>query len=124
MKDVKIEKNRGISYGGVIYPLVFNLNVMEEIQDKYETIERWGDLTDGKSHELNARALKFGLTCMLNEGVDMWNEENRDKEDFKAREFFTEKQVGRIVSDLGTQEIARKINDTVIDASKSEEKNL
>ena len=121
--DVKIEKNKGINYKGVIYPLVFNLNVMEQIQEEYETIDHWGDLTDGKSHELNAKALKFGLTCMLNEGVDMYNDDHKDSENFKAREFFTEKQVGRIVSELGTQEIAKKINDTVIEASQSEEKN-
>lgn len=121
--DARIEKNKGINYKGDLYPLVFNLNVMEEIQEEYGTIDRWGDLTDGKSQELNAKALKFGLTCMLNEGVDMYNEDHRGREDFKERAFFTTKQVGRIVTELGTQEVAKKINETVIESSKSDEKN-
>ena len=116
---VKIKDNVGIEYNGRIYPLVFNLNVMEEIQEKYETIDHWGDLTDGSKHELDAKALKFGLTCMLNEGVDMWNEEHADDK----RDFFTEKQVGRIITELGLQEVAGKVNNTVIEASKSDEKN-
>ena len=55
---------------------------------------------------------------MLNEGIDMYNEEHDDK-----REFFTEKQVGRIITQLGLEETANKINTTVIEASKSDEKN-
>ena len=117
-KKIAIKENMGIEYNGRIYPLVFNLNVMEEIQEEYETIDHWGDLTDGKSQELNAKALKFGLTTMLNEGVEMWNEENDDK-----REPFTLKQVGRIITELGLVEAAKKINTTVIESSKSDEKN-
>ena len=117
-KKIRIKENMGIEYDGQIYPLVFNLNVMETIQEEYETIDHWGDLTDGKTKELNAKALKFGLTAMLNEGIDMYNEEHDDK-----REFFTEKQVGRIITQLGLEETANKINTTVIEASKSDEKN-
>ena len=117
-RKVQIKENQGIEYNGSIYPLVFNLNVMEQIQEEYETIDHWGDLTDGKSHELNAKALKFGLTAMLNEGVDMWNEENENK-----RDFFTTKQVGRIITELGLAETAKRLNTTVIESSKSDEKN-
>ena len=55
---------------------------------------------------------------VLNEGVDEWNDEHEEK-----REFFTEKQVGRIISELGAQNVAQTMNKTVIDSTKSDEKN-
>ena len=71
------------------YSLVFNLNVMEAIQEEYGTIEKWGELTDGKKGEVNAKALIFGLTEMINEGLDIENEELEEK-----RPLLTLKQVG------------------------------
>lgn len=53
------EKISHIIVNEVEYPLIFNLNVMNLIQEEYETIEKWGDLTDGKSQELNVKALIF-----------------------------------------------------------------
>ena len=38
MKKMKSE----INYKGKEYSLVFNLNVMEEIQDEYKSLEAWG----------------------------------------------------------------------------------
>ena len=43
MKEISKE----FEYKGKEYKLVFNLNVMEVIQDKYGTLENWGKLTDG-----------------------------------------------------------------------------
>ncbi len=111
----KIGKN-GIVYNGKTYPIVFNINVMEQIQDEYETVEAWGELTDVNSgKEVNVKALKFGITAMLNEGVDEWNDTHEDK-----REFFTPKVVGRIISELGTREMAKKMNKTVVDSTVDE----
>ena len=109
---------KGIEYKGKIYPLVFTLNVMEEIQEEYETIDKWGDLTDISKGEINAKALKFGITSMLNEGVDIWNEGHEDK-----REYFTLKQVGRLIMELGVEDMARKMNEAVIDGAIDETKN-
>ena len=36
---------------GIKYPLIFTLNVMEEIQDEYESLEKWMDLI--KANEPN-----------------------------------------------------------------------
>jgi hypothetical protein len=47
---------------------------MEEIQEEYGSIEAWADLTD--ADEPNIKALKFGLLHMINEGIDIFNEEN------------------------------------------------
>lgn len=115
MKDI----SKSIEYKGRLYKLVFNLNVMEEIQDKYGTIEKWGELTDGTaSGEPNIKAVKFGFTAMLNEGIDIENEEKG--EDNKP---LTLKQVGRMISELGLNVITNVLNSTVIDSTQSTEKN-
>ena len=63
MKEMRTE----IEYKGTTYNLVFDLNVMEEIQDEYGTLDEWGKLTDGSTGEPNAKAVIFGFTAMLNE---------------------------------------------------------
>lgn len=109
------EKINYIVVNEINYPLVFNLNVMEKIQEKYETIEKWGELTDGKSQELDIKALKFGITEMINEGIDIENESNETK-----REFLTEKKVGRIITEFGINKMAEKAQNTVIESTKTD----
>ena len=47
MQDVK----SNFEVDGVTYPLVFNLNVMELIQQEYGSLDAWGDLTDGEAYQ-------------------------------------------------------------------------
>lgn len=111
-------KNNEIEYKGQVYKLVFNLNVMEEIQEEYKTIEKWGDLTDGSKGEPNAKAIIFGLRAMINEGIDIDNEEGADIKPLSL------KQVGRLLTEVGLEETTKKLNNTVIESTKSdEEKN-
>lgn len=114
MKDNKFD----FEVDGVKYNLVFNLNVMESIQEEYKTIEKWGELTDGTSGEVNAKALIFGLTEMINEGIDIENETSEIK-----REFLTKKQVGRLVTKMGLERMAETLNNAVVESTKSDEKN-
>ena len=114
MKDI----NGKIQYKGKEYSIVFNLNVMEAIQEEYGTIEKWGALTDGSSGEPNAKAVIFGFTQMINEGIDIANEEREEKE-----KPLTLKQVGRLITEFGLDNAANKLNQTVIDSTKSVEKN-
>lgn len=111
------KKKNTITYKGEEYALVFNLNVMEDIQEKYGSVEAWGDLVEAED-EPKAKDIKYGFTAMLNEGIDIYNEENGTE-----RPFFTEKQVGRIISEIGLSEAAKRLNDTVVDSTKSDEKN-
>jgi hypothetical protein len=120
-KQNKVEKSY-IEYKGEKYELVFNLNVMEEIQENYGSVEAWGELVEAEE-EPKAKDIKYGFTAMINEGIDIYNEEHADDEDFKARAFLTEKQVGRIISEIGLVEAARRLNKQVIDSTKSDEKN-
>lgn len=109
------EKINHITVNEVEYPLVFNLNVMEKIQEKYRSVEKWGELTDGKSQELDVKALKYGITEMINEGIDIENETQETE-----REFLTEKKVGRIITELGIEKMAKDVQNTVIDSTKSD----
>lgn len=114
MKEMRNE----IEYKGQKYNLVFNLNVMEVIQDEYGTLDKWGSLTDATKGEPNAKAVVFGFTAMINEGIDIDNEENGT--DIKP---LTHKQVGRILTEIGLRQATMQMNKTVIESTKSEEKN-
>lgn len=114
MKDF----NGKIQYKDREYSLVFNLNVMEKIQEEYGSVEEWGKLTDGASGEPNAKAVIFGFTEMLNEGIDIENEDNGT--DLKP---FTKRQVGRIITEIGFGDATSVLNETVVKSTESQEKN-
>lgn len=111
-----------MSWKGVDYTLVFNLNVMEEIQEEYGSVGKWGALTDN-AQEPNAKAVIFGLTAMINEGIDIDNEENQGKKSYKPKEFLTKKQVGRMLTEVGLEDATASLNDAVIKSVASDEKN-
>lgn len=111
-----IDTIKYIECKNIKYPLVFNLNVLEKIQDKYGSYEKWGEMTDGKEREINIGALKFGILEMINEGIDIENENNEVK-----REFVTSKQVGRLITESGMKNLIDKVQETVIESTKNEE---
>ena len=114
MKEISTE----IEYKGKKYKLLFNLNVMEEIQEKYGSVKEWGELAEPTEGESNVKALKFGFMTMLNEGIDIANEENGTN-----IEPLTLKQVGRMISNLGMAEAQKALSNTVVESAKNNEKN-
>ena len=106
-----------LEYKGKEYSLVFNLNVMEQIQEAYGSIEAWSKLTDAED-EPNIKAVIDGLTMMINEGIEIYNEDHEE-----ALKSLTNKQVGRMISDIGLAGVTGLINQTVIDSTKTDEKN-
>ena len=113
MKDI----NGKIQYKGKTYTLAFNLNVMEKIQEEYGSLEKWGQLTD-VAGEPNAKAIIFGFTAMLNEGIEIENEDNGT--DIKP---LTLRQVGRMITEVGLDNASTALNDTVVRSTESTEKN-
>ena len=113
-------ENGNINYKGNDYAIVFNLNVMEAIQEEYGSLDEWGALTDGtnKNGEPDAKAVIFGFREMINEGIDIANDENGT--DDKP---LTLKQVGRIISEVGLEQATATMNETVIESTKGDEKN-
>ena len=114
MKDVSGE----FLFNGQTYKIIFNLNVMEEIQEKYGSVAKWGELTDGSKGEVNAKAIIFGYTAMLNEAIDIENEEKGTN-----KKHFTLKQVGRLITNMGLGQMTEELNNTVVKSTKSNEKN-
>ena len=136
-----------VNYKGKNYKLVFNLNVMEEIQNKYGTLDKWGELTDGTEYakrayetetgsregwddlktkdkakyngEPDAEAVIYGFAQMINEGIDIDNEENGTDNPPMTLE-----QVGGMITEIGLGEACETLNDTVIERTKGDEKNV
>ncbi len=97
------------------YPLVFSLNVMEAIQDKYGSIEKWSSLIQ-KNGEPDIKALKFFMTEAINEGIEIENEKNNEK-----RKSVTSKQVGRILTEVGLSDTANKIMTTISESIQTDD---
>lgn len=97
------------------YPIAFNINVMEEIQEAYGSIGAWGAIvenTDGG--EPKVKDLKIGLTFMINEGIDIENEEKSEK-----RPMLTSKQVGRLIGEVGFNKITEVIQKLTISSTNT-----
>ena len=111
MKDY----NGEFEYKGKTYKLVFNLNVMEQIQDEYGSIDKWGKLTEGdETGEPNVKAVKFGFTAMINEAIDIENEETEANIKPVTKQF-----VGRMLSEIGIEAMATKMQETVINSTQN-----
>jgi hypothetical protein len=121
-RKAKDNKKMTIPYKGKEYEIVFNLNVMETIQEKYGSVEKWGDLVEDEN-EPKAKDIRYGFWAMINEGIEIYNEDHADDTDFIERPLLTEKQVGRIISDVGLAVVAETLRKTVVDSTKSDEKN-
>ena len=108
-----------IEYRSKTYKLAFDLNVMESIQDEYGSIEAWGKLTEPEDGgEPNVKALVFGVTEMINEGIDIDNDENGTDE-----KPLTHRKVARILTEVGLESVAAKMQKSVIDSTEDDSKN-
>lgn len=103
-------------YKGVEYDLVFNLNVMEMLQDEYGSVEAWSAKAM-ESDEPNIKVLKFGFKAMINEGIEIYNEDHISEQ----KELVDDKTVGRIISSVGFSNVTDIIANTVINSTHSED---
>ena len=107
-----------IEYRGKTYKLAFDLNVMEAIQDEFGSIEAWGKLVEPEEGEPNIKALVFGATQMINEGIEIDNDE--DGTDEKP---LTHRKVARILTEVGLESVTGKVQQTVVDSTADDSKN-
>lgn len=99
-----------IENNGRKYPIVFNINVMEEIQEAYGSVGAWGEIVENaKTGEPRVKDLKIGLMMMINEGIDIENERTGENVPM-----VTAKQVGRLIGDVGFQAITDVIKNITI----------
>lgn len=104
------------------YPLAFNVNVMEEIQNEYGSISRWGNIVENKDSaesEPKIKDLKVGMLFMVNEGIEIENEKSETK-----RKLLNSKQLGRLLSKIGLKEVIEKIKEVSINSTTVEDDNL
>jgi hypothetical protein len=97
------------------YPLAFNMNVMEEIQEAYGSLDEWGRITQGAG-EAKVKDLKVGIMAMINEAIDMQNEDNNTNEPL-----LNAKQVGRIMTEVGIDKIVAAIQEITVASTKGED---
>ena len=104
------------NYGN--YPIVFNLNVLEEIQENYGSISEWGKVVETTDSDGVPKIsdLKVGLLSMINEGIDIKNETSDTKQ-----EFVNLKQVGRIITDAGLENVLKAVKDVSLSSTQDEE---
>lgn len=101
------------------YPLAFNVNVMEEIQNEYGSISRWGSIVENKDSaesEPKIKDLKVGMLFMVNEGIEIENEKSETK-----RELLNSKQLGRLLSKIGLKDVIEKIKEVSINSTTVED---
>lgn len=102
------------------YPIIFTLNVMETIQEIYGSLDSWKEkiFVKEKGEEPKISDLLFGLTEMVNEGIEIYNEENLES---PKLEKVSKKQVGRIISRIGIEGAINKIGESIVDANSSDD---
>lgn len=113
MKDYKLP----FEIDGKEYVLMFDLNVMQAIQEEYGSIKAWGAKVEANDDGMDARAVIFGFREMLNEGIDVANE---GKSADEREPELTLRQVGRLVTELGIHDAAGKINALVVQSTKDD----
>ena len=97
------------------YPLAFTLNVMEIIQEKYGSIEKWSELIQ-KQGEPDIKALKFFITEAINEGIEIENEKKDEK-----RKAITNKKAGRILTEIGLNQATKAVAETITESIQTSE---
>lgn len=98
---------------GTEYIITFDMNVMAHIQEVYGTISKWSERVDQKE---DFTALRDVLTCMINEGIDIYNEDNEDK-----KPNVTEKQVGRWINSQNMGSIFNNLMVEMKDSTETED---
>ena len=99
------------------FPLAFTLNVMESIQNEYETLSNWSELIRNQK-EPNIKALKFFITEAINEGIDIENEKSSEK-----RVPITSSKAGRIITEIGLKKVANTITKMITESMPHNEKS-
>ena len=102
-----------IEYKGKKYPLVCNINVMEEIQKRYKSFTQRSNLCGGTTgkKEVDIADFKTGIFLMINEGLLIESEDNGTE--FKE---MTPRQVDRLISEVGLVEVTNKLIKIILES--------
>jgi hypothetical protein len=103
-----LDKVEYVGINNESYPIFCSLNVLEELQDKFESIDSFdkqltGRKEDGSIGEISIFTLKYAFMLMLNEGAEI---EEKDI-------CFSEKEVGRLLYNYGIQNAFLKVRELI-----------
>ena len=98
------------------YPVIFSFNVLEEIQNRYDSFDNWSHVIEGEElvddkwekKEPKIKDIKYFIKVAINEGIDLENEKENTK-----KPFLTDKQVGRLISEVGVGKISKIIREVI-----------
>lgn len=91
--------------------LAFNLNVVKEIQEVWGSLDKWTKLLQPPKGEPDLDAFIRGFAFMLNEGIDIENEDRKPEEQKRP---LTDKQVGRLISKWGKDEVSTAMRSAIV----------
>lgn len=102
------------------YSLVFDINTMEDIQEKFGSLALWQKaMAESTADKPALDELRFFFYAAINEGIDIKNEGNGTDEPH-----ITERQAGRLMTDYGLAQSAQAYKQSIIEAGKgNSEKN-
>ena len=114
------EKKFTVGEGDNQATLVFNLNVMAQLQAEFGSVDAWSKLLEDEPDEETGKrkrngepdmdAFLKGFTFMLNEGRDI---ENEDKPAEQQKAPYTQGQVGRLIGKWGQNAVAEAMKNAV-----------
>lgn len=109
MKDI----SDTLEYKGKQYKIVFDFNVMQDLQEEYGTFTNWVEQAYGKkTGEPSMKALSFAIMSMVNNGID---EENEDKKPEEQKAYITARTANRMLTEFakgnGLNNVINQIDD-------------
>lgn len=119
-----LNKKTVLKIDGKEYDLIFNFNMLEEVQEKYGTYSGFlKSLYKDKEVLPDIKELKWTLLHMINEGIKFANFENNEKTDLVDEDFIdyimAKKKPARIV--VLINEAFTKFNTEISEDGTSEE---
>lgn len=119
-----LDKLKYLETNGKKYPMAFTLNVMENVQETYGSIDEWMKTLvpsdekgedDKESKEPSIKDIKWAFKEFINEGIEIENDETGGN-----RPLLSLKQVGRIISDIGLKGATKTLQGVTISSVVNE----
>lgn len=111
-----IDKLKYFTVNEVTYPQAFTLNVIELIQEKYNTLDNFFKVMQPKNGEPKIKDIIWILQEVINEGIDIENENKNEN-----RAFLNHKQVARLITN--TDQAKMMITNIISDSTKTGEED-
>lgn len=119
----KNNKISTIEYNGEKYKVVLNFNVMEKLEKKYGTYDKWLSLISNEEN-LDISAVIYGFKQIFNEGIRIDNKNLMKKynsgeltEKPQLREKLSKADVGEMLTEIGLNQAAEKMAEVLKDSA-------